>query len=140
MLVQLIRDAEGPNPEFCPPSPSEDPNGFQAYCVPNTIMIPAGTILPDSPLAWVHCFPKSQHYVDPRTRKPTRVSALGEVIAIPADDQCRAAFEKNLPAWCAAHRLTLDQGRVKIQELVSRAAATSAGAAAPAAARQESNV
>jgi hypothetical protein len=131
MRAELIIDAEGPNPEYNPPSLASDPSAYHAYSVPHTIVVKAGSITPDDPLAWVLCFPKSQHYVDQRSRKPRRVDAPGELVAIPADEQCRAAFEKNLPSWCKSQKLTIDQGREKIRELISRARAAHAIAAEP---------
>lgn len=81
MRVQLVIDSMGPNPAFKPPDPRTDQVGFDTYDVPHTIVIPAGTVLPNDPQAWRHCLP----------------DAVGVIRAVPVDDDARrmVAFHKS---------------------------------------------
>ncbi len=137
MLCQLIIDAPGPNPDYDPPNPSVDPGAYQAYSVPHFVIVPAGTVLPeDEGLAWVHCFPQSGVYIDPKTRKPQR-GADGLVLAEPYDEECKAAVAKHLIDWSTARRLTPEKGRLLLDKLIaaSKALQSRNAQAAQAAAR-----
>ncbi len=120
MKCRLIIDALGPNPLYDPPNPSRNPGAFQAYSVPADVIVPAGKVLPEdqSGLAWIHCFPQSGAYIDPKTRKPTH-GPDGPVLAEPADEECEAAVARHLPEWSLARHMSPEKGRVVLNELIA---------------------
>jgi hypothetical protein len=120
MLCKLIIDSEGPNPDYCPPNPAIDAAAFHAYNVPPDVIVPAGTILtPDGTgLDWVHCFPHSGAFIDLKSGRPVR-GPDGLVLAEPADEECRAAVEKNLVGWGAARRMNPVQARAALDKAVA---------------------
>jgi len=103
MKCRLIIDALGPNPEFLPPDPKEDPTGFQLYDVPHSVTVPAGTELPDDPLAWLHCVPDAEDVIR----------------AEPADDDCEKMVERYLANRAAATRKPLERVRREFQVRVA---------------------
>lgn len=94
MKVKLLRDADGPNPDY---SHEEAVRAYKAgdiYDIPHTIVIPAGTIL-DHPDAHIHC----QHGYGNE-----------EPLAEPVDDQAKARYK----LYLANTAVVLEQLKRKI--------------------------
>lgn len=56
MLVRLIRECTGPNPDFDPEAKLAAELAGQPYDVPHTIVLPVGTEI-EHPQACLHCVP-----------------------------------------------------------------------------------
>jgi hypothetical protein len=120
MLIKMIMDNEGPNPDFDPPDPTTNPGAFHAYSVSPHVIVPVGSIHGDDSggIEWVHCFPLSTNYIDPKTRKPVR-GPMGFVMAEPYDDECKAAVAKQLVSWGAARGLNPEQAAALLAKAVA---------------------
>ena len=77
MKVKLLRDAEGPNPDYSQEEAVRAYKAGEIYNVPQSIVIKAGTIL-DHPDAHIHC----QHGYGNE-----------EPLAEPVDDQAKARYD-----------------------------------------------
>jgi len=103
MKCRLIVDALGPNPDFLPPDPKVDPVGFQLYDVPHSVTVPAGTELPDHPMAWLHCVPDAEDVIR----------------AEPVDQECETMVERYLVGRAKQKRQPLERVRREHQVRVS---------------------
>lgn len=131
MKCKLIVDSLGPNPAYRKPerydfkTEEEWHDAVALYDVPSEITVPAGTILSGG-MAWMHCFPDASGVIltkqrDPHDRKikllPTR-AGVGVVRAVPEDDACRAALERQIVSAAAARRVRVEYIRQELAQAV----------------------